>query len=61
MNKEEVYWLELNKIKAEQLMSYFTEVEQTGWYYGNKRCFEKRHKEMKNCLSNMLKNFNNLI
>jgi len=58
---KQIFYLELNKAKAEQLMWYFTEIEQTDFYYGDKRWFDKRHKEMKKCLTNMLKNFNHTV
>lgn len=52
--KAEERWLPLTNAEAEQLLAYVEQVERKGWYYGDKRWFEKRHQHIKHCLENML-------
>ena len=44
----------LNKAHLEQLLSYIKDVEDEGWYYGNKKYFEIRHKHLKEMIENAL-------
>ena len=37
----------LRKTHFEQLLDYLRERDESGWYYGNKPQFEKRHDELK--------------
>ena len=45
----------LRKTHLDQLLSYINERERTGWYYGNKKQFEKRHNELKMWIENAIK------
>lgn len=38
-----------------QLLSYIEAAETEGWYYGNKKQFERRHEELKEYVDNLLK------
>lgn len=37
----------LRRTHFQQLKAYLDHCEQEGWYYGSKKQFEKRHKELK--------------
>ena len=37
----------LRKSHFDQLMTYIEDRECTGWYYGNRKQYEKRHAEIK--------------
>ena len=39
----------------EQLMTYVNECEKEGFYYGNKKQWDKRHEEIKNWLDSVIK------
>lgn len=40
----------------QQLMAYLDHCEEEGWYYGQKEYFEKRHKELRLWLEDILNN-----
>lgn len=41
--------------EAIQLLCYIEEREREGWHYGNKQQFEKRHKNIKKYIENLIK------
>ena len=45
--------MKLRHTHYEQLLSYFEDVESSGWYYGNKEQFIKRHNELKEWVNNV--------
>jgi hypothetical protein len=45
--------MKLRHTHYEQLLTYFEDVESSGWYYGNKEQFIKRHNELKEWVNNM--------
>ena len=44
----------MRKTHFEQLYEYLIERERDEWYYGRKDLFEKRHKELKEWLSDII-------
>ena len=49
--------MKLRKAHINQLLSYLQDCESTGWYYGNKHQFIKRHKELKAWLEELLEDY----
>ena len=47
--------MKLRRAHIHQLLSYLDDCESSGWYYGNKNQFIKRHNELKNWLTELLK------
>ncbi len=41
----------------EQLLDYLRMREEEGWYYGNKKQFEKRHAELKTWLIDVISSY----
>lgn len=39
--------LELSNTELNQLLSYITDAERKGWYYGNRKQFDARHLQIK--------------
>ena len=46
--------MKLRQSHIYQMLSYLKDCEDSGWYYGNKQQFFKRHKEIKEWLENLL-------
>lgn len=46
--------MKLTVEELEQLMTYVADREETGWYYGNKEQFEKRHQNIRRELQSLL-------
>lgn len=44
----------LRRTHFDQLLSYLTDREDDGWYYGNKKQFEKRHKDLREWLEGII-------
>lgn len=44
----------LRRTHFEQLFGYVVDRERSGWYYGNKMQFEKRHEEIKMWLNGII-------
>ena len=44
---DEVLIKGLRKTHFNQLMSYITDRDRLGWYYGNRKQYEQRHEEIK--------------
>ena len=49
--------IKLTKTELKQLLSYCNDVQEQGWYYGNKEQFEKRHFEITTQLSRVLEEY----
>ena len=50
-------WPKLRKAHFNQLMNCLLDKENTGWYYGNKKQFEKRHGELKEWVESIINMF----
>ena len=44
----------LTRAKIDQLMAYLNHRDESGWFYGDKKQFEKRHIEIKHWLHDAL-------
>lgn len=49
--------MKLRQAHINQLLNYLQDCENTGWYYGNKQQFIKRHEELKAWLEELLEEY----
>lgn len=49
--------MKLRQSHIHQMLSYLQDCERTGWYYGNKKQFIKRHEELKEWLEELLEGY----
>jgi len=54
---EEVSVRGMRRVHFEQLLAYVNRCKEDGWYYGNRKYFEKRHEELSEWVDGIIGTF----